>query len=50
MGTFFVGAILVIVVGLIIRGMIKDKKSGKSSICRCGGNCNACGNDCHSKQ
>ena len=34
MGTFVVGAILVLIVGLIVRGIVKDKKSGKSS---CGG-------------
>ena len=36
MGTFVVGAILVLIVGLIVRGIVKDKKSGKSS---CGGDC-----------
>lgn len=43
MGTIVVGAILVIVVGLIIRKMYKDKKNGKGS---CGGNCGKCGG-CH---
>ena len=33
-------AILVLVVGLLIRGMIRDKKAGKSF---CGGNCASCG-------
>ena len=33
-------AILILVVGLIIRGMIRDRKAGKSS---CGGNCGSCG-------
>ena len=41
MGTFIVGAILVIVVGLIIRKIIKDKKKGSG----CDGNCSNCG--CH---
>ena len=35
MGTFVVGAILVIVVCLIVRSMIHDKKNGKSL--QCGG-------------
>lgn len=33
-------AILVLVVGLLVRGMIRDKKAGKSS---CGGSCASCG-------
>ena len=33
-------AVLAVVVGLIIRAMIRDKKAGKSS---CGGNCGECG-------
>ena len=33
-------AILVLVVGLLIRGMIRDRKAGKSS---CGCNCASCG-------
>ena len=33
-------AILVLVVGLAIRGMIRDRKAGK---CSCGGNCASCG-------
>ena len=36
MGTLIVGAILILIVGLIIRGIVRDKKSGKSS---CGGDC-----------
>ena len=31
MGTLIVGAILVLIVGLIIKGIVRDKKSGKSS-------------------
>lgn len=47
-GTFAVSAVLVIIVGLIIYTMIKDKKSGKSS-CSCGGSCSGCGmaGSCH---
>lgn len=33
-------AAIVLVVGLLIRGMVRDKKAGKSS---CGGNCASCG-------
>ena len=41
MGTFIVGAILIIIVGLIVAGMIRDKKKGKST---CGGSCgHGCG-------
>ena len=32
-------AVLVLIVGLLLRGMIRDKKAGKSS---CGGNCACC--------
>mgnify|MGYP002465518048 CR=1 FL=1 len=32
MGTLIVGAILILIVGLIIRGIVRDKKSGKSSL------------------
>ena len=44
MGTFVVGAILVIVVCLIVRSMIHDKKNGKSL--QCGGDCKNCGGQC----
>ena len=33
-------AVIALSVGLLIRGMIRDKKAGKSS---CGGNCAGCG-------
>ncbi len=33
-------AVLVLIVVLLIRGMIRDRKAGKSP---CGGNCAACG-------
>ena len=45
MGTVVVAAVLVCVVGLIIKGMHKDKKNGRSS---CGGDCSSCGGRCHS--
>lgn len=38
-GTALVIAILAVIVGLIIRSMVKNKKSGKSS-CGCG--CESC--------
>ena len=43
MGTLVVGGILLVIVVLIVRGIVKDKKSGKSS---CGGDCSHCGG-CH---
>ena len=33
-------ALIALIVGLLIRGMIRDKRAGKSS---CGGNCASCG-------
>ena len=33
-------AVIVVVTFLLIRGMVRDKKAGKSA---CGGNCAACG-------
>ena len=39
-GTFIVLAVLVVIVCLIVRSMIKDKKSGKSL--QCGGDCSKC--------
>ena len=32
--------VIVLIVSLVIRGMIRDKKAGKSS---CGGSCSSCG-------
>ena len=43
MGTVIVGLVLVIVVALVVRSMVRDKKNGKSL--QCGGECNHCG--CH---
>lgn len=45
MGTIIVGAILLLVVALVIRSMVRDKKSGKSL--QCGGDCSHCGGRCH---
>ena len=33
-------AVIVLVVGLLIRGMVRDRKAGRRS---CGGNCASCG-------
>ena len=38
--TIIIIAVLVLIVALIIRSLVKDKKSGKSS---CGGDCSSCG-------
>ena len=43
MGTLVVGGILLLIVVLIVRNIVKDKKSGKSS---CGGDCSHC-RGCH---
>ena len=32
--------VIALIAGLVIRGMIRDKKAGKSS---CGGSCSSCG-------
>ena len=44
MGTILVSLILISAVALIIRSMIKAKRSGKHP--SCGGNCSACGQKC----
>ena len=38
--TIIIIAVLGLIVALIIRSLVKDKKSGKSS---CGGDCSSCG-------
>ena len=43
MGTLIVFVVLGAVVALIVRSIVKDKKSGKSS---CGGDCSKC-KGCH---
>lgn len=45
MGTLVVGIILLVIVGVVIKSMIKDKKAGKSI--QCGGECKHCGGHCH---
>lgn len=44
MGTAIVLLILAAVVGCIVRGMIRDRKKGKSI--QCGGECGHCGGHC----
>lgn len=44
MGTFIVGAVIAGIVAFIVRGMIRDKKNGKSI--HCGGDCSHCGGHC----
>ena len=46
MGTVLVLAVLLVVVGLIVRGMVRDRKQGKSS---CGGDCASCRGGCSHK-
>lgn len=48
MGDFIVIAVLVVIAALVIRKMVKDKRSGKSS---CGCDCGCCGMapTCHTK-
>jgi hypothetical protein len=46
MGTLVVGILLVAVVALIIRGIIRDRKNGKS---HCGCDCSSCGGACGHK-
>ena len=45
MGTIIVLIVLAIIVALIIRSMVKDKKAGKSL--QCGGDCSKCDGHCH---
>ena len=45
MGTVIVGIALLVVVSLIVRKMIKDKKQCKSIQCCC--DCKHCGGHCH---
>ena len=45
LGTIIVGVILVIIVALIVRSMVHDKKNGKSFTG--GGDCGKCKGHCH---
>ncbi len=42
-GTILIIAVLILIVALIIRGIIRDRKKGKHI---CGGNCGTCGHVC----
>ena len=53
MGTLIVSIILLLIVALVVRSLIKEKRSGRHP--SCGGNCGACGHACselypHSKE
>lgn len=45
MGTVIVSAVLILIVGWIIRNMIRDRKNGKSI--QCGGGCSGCSGHCY---
>ena len=45
MGTIIVLIVLALIIALIIRSMVKDKKACKSL--QCGGDCSKCGGHCH---
>lgn len=45
MGTIFVLFVLLLIVGLAVYSLIRDKKNGKSI--QCGGDCKYCGGHCH---
>lgn len=44
MGTIITSVIVLVIVGLAVRSMIKDKKKGKSLQCGC--DCKNCGGHC----
>ncbi len=47
MGDIIVIAVLFLIIALIVRGMIRDKKAGKCCGCSgCSGNCAGCGGNC----
>ena len=45
MGTAITSMVIIGIVGFIVKGMIKDKKAGKSI--HCGNSCKDCGGSCH---
>lgn len=45
MGTIIVGAVVLGIIGLALKSLIGDRKSGKSI--QCGGDCKHCGGGCH---
>ena len=44
-GTGITLVVLGVIIGLIIKSMVKDKKAGTSL--HCGGDCRNCGGHCH---
>lgn len=44
-GTVIVGLILLLLIGIAVRSMYRDKKNGKHPIC--GGDCSTCHGACH---
>ena len=42
MGDILILGVLAVVIGAILRKMIRDKKSGKSCCSGCSGNCGSC--------
>ena len=44
MATAIVALVLLLIVGAIVYGMVKDKKKGTQS---CGGDCGTCRGGCH---
>ncbi|MCI8835441.1 MAG: FeoB-associated Cys-rich membrane protein [Ruminococcus sp.] len=48
MGTALVSIVLLAIVAGIIRGMIRDRKNGKSI--QCGGDCKYCGGHCERRE
>lgn len=45
MGTFIIGAVVLVIIGLAVASLVRDKKQGKSI--QCGGDCKHCGGRCH---
>jgi hypothetical protein len=45
MGTFIVAAVLLIIIGAIITGIVRSKKKGINPICGC--SCDECHGGCH---
>lgn len=43
-GTVIVGIVLIVIVALIVKSMVRDKRNGKSL--QCGGDCSKCGGHC----
>lgn len=48
-GTILIGLVLVLVVGLIVRKMVRDRKAGKGG-CGCGCGCSTCNMVCFGKK